>query len=190
MRDLIIAARQLRRAPGFALGVVLSLALGLTSNLVMTTLLNTLLFQGPSHLLRPKELVRIGVYTFPDYTDLGRESRSLDGMAAYAYRDLTVWMGTTTLPVRALLTTSTFFGVLGTPMHRGRQYLAGEDNPAGPATVVLSYDFWQTRFGGRSEALGAVIRIEGEPFEIVGVAPQYFTGAELQRVDLFLPSSA
>ena len=70
--------------------------------------------------------------------------------------------------------TQQLFEMAGTPAHPGRTFLPGEDAPSGARVAVPSYDMWQTRFGGDPRVLGTSMRVNGVPFEIVGVMPDGF----------------
>jgi macrolide transport system ATP-binding/permease protein len=111
-------------------------------------------------------------FSYPDYLDLRTRSRSLSGIAAHSSAMVNFRHGATER-VRADLVTDNYFTVLGVQAAAGRLL-----QPQDPATaIVLSFDFWQRKFGGSPEALGAKVTINGFPFTVIGVASRQFTGA-------------
>src|SRR5947208_7779642 len=83
MNDLRHALRALARSPGFALAVVLSLALGIGTDVTMLGLVDSLLFRPPAHVRDVDRLVDIRVRTYPDYVDLRDQTRSFSGVAGW-----------------------------------------------------------------------------------------------------------
>ena len=87
------------------------------------------------------------------------------------------------------LVSGSYFSVLGLTPHLGR-LLGPEDDrqPGSGQVVVLSYDYWQRRFGARSDAIGQLVRVNGYPMTIVGVAPQGFHGTTFgERPRIYVP---
>ena len=79
-----------------------------------------------------------------------------------------------TEPVPGMRVSDGFFHTLGIAPILGRDFYAGEDLPAAPKTVILSYTAWQKRFGGKKDVMGETVTLSGIPFAIVGVLPQNF----------------
>jgi hypothetical protein len=93
--------------------------------------------------------------------------------------------------VEAAVVSHGFFTMMGTPMARGRDFLAEEDVVGGPAAVVLGHTLWQRRFAGGSGALGSQVTINGQPFTVVGVAAPAFNGLVAGRLEeLWVPIGA
>ena len=90
--------------------------------------------------------------------------------------------------VRALRITSNFFPVLRVQPQLGRDFLPREDLPGNDRVVIISQRCWQQRFGGRADVIGRVIRVDGEPHEILGVLPAWFNDwRHLGPFDFFRP---
>jgi len=82
--------------------------------------------------------------------------------------------------IQAGLVSGNFFQVLGVQPHLGRLLVADDSkNKNGNPVAVLQYDFWQNRFGGRSEIVGSTIRLNGSPFTVIGVAAPAFEGTDV-----------
>lgn len=195
------ALRRIRRAPGFAAGVVLTFALGIGANATMFGIVDRLLLRAPDHVVESEGVRRLmieqyvpwlgerstgSVMTYPDYRDL-ESSRSFSSVAAYAARDLTLGRGEEALPVRALLATSTLFPLLGVQPEAGRFFGADEERPGTGGVAVLGHSLWRDHFGGDREIIGKTIDVGHGPLTVIGIAPPGFTGAALRRVDVILP---
>jgi len=92
--------------------------------------------------------------------------------------------------VHVVLASASYFPLLGVRPALGRFYLADEDRPGGPAVVVLSYGFWRTAFQGDSGILGRQLQLGRSSYTVVGVAPERFTGVNLENVDAWVPLTA
>ena len=194
------AGRTLRRSPGFSFGVVITLALGIGANATMFGVLDRLLFSPPAHVVDPDAVRRVLVerpflgrtvrgptITFPDYTTL-KEVDAFASVAAWSGgREYTVGSGAEATRVRAAMATWDFFPLLGVHPALGRFYGAAEDEDGVEGTAVISSEYWKRAYGGDPGVLGTTIRVSGEPFTIVGVAPEGFTGVDLEPVDVWLP---
>ncbi len=190
--------RSLRRSPGFAAIVIVTLALGVGANATMFGIIDRLLLQEPEHIVEADRVTRIYVergfagqnfvsstIAYPDFVDFAA-SNELAGTAAFRHREITWGHGETAARVRGMLTTASLFPLLGAQPLMGR-FFAPEDDAAGRASVVvLGHDFWLRR-GADSSVLGTEIVLGGAPHTIVGVAPSGFTGIDLERVDVWLP---
>jgi predicted permease len=182
-QDTRYAVRTLRQKPGFAAVVLLTLALGSGATTLMFTVVNGVLLK-PLPYPEPDRLVilqghteRFGnqFFAYYDYLDAKRESRTLSPIAAWIYD----YGGILTEPGEAAYVelrsiTYDLFSVLGVPMFRGRAFLPEEDRPDGAPVAIVSYGFWQRRFGGNPGAVGLPIGIEGKPYTVVGIAPPGF----------------
>jgi predicted permease len=203
-RDIGYAIRQLRASPGFTAAVVLTFAIGIGANAAMFGIIDRLLLRGPAHVREPERVVRFyysvdnpgrGAFTgsylgFVAYRALKDGMRSLDGIAAYSASDATLGRGAEAVEIREGNATADLFPLLGVRPHLGRFFGADEDRPgAAQRVTVLGYELWRTRFGGDSSVLGRTTAIGDDPYVIIGVAPKGFTGAELQRVDVWIPMS-
>ncbi|GJG85724.1 hypothetical protein tb265_09050 [Gemmatimonadetes bacterium T265] len=185
--------RRLVRRPRYAAGVVASLAVGLAAATTMAGIVDALFFRPPAATRDPGRLVAIDVGTYPDYLVVARGVPAFAGagagVAAESPRPIpyTVVANGQVVEAKGLLASHTLAPVLGAAMARGRRFAPDEDRPGGPHVVVLADAFWRDHFDASPQVLGRVVRLAGEPFTVVGVAPLHFTGATLARADLFLP---
>jgi predicted permease len=186
---LRLALRRLARQPSYVVAALVSLAVGIATATVMAGVVDALFFRPPAHATDPARLVDVAVRTYPDHVALGRGVPAFVGVAAYTPRPFpyTVVADGAVLPARAALVSHTLFGVLGARPALGRWFAADEDRPGAPRAVVLAHDFWRAHFGGDPAVLGRAVRLAGDAFTVVGVAPRGFTGATLAPVDLFVP---
>ncbi len=209
LQDLRYAARGLRRAPGFAVVAVLTLALGIGANAAMFGIVDALLFRPPSGVADPDRVVRVqmqlpplpdqpggelsSVVSYPAFAALRDNTRGFAGVAAFAPMSLTVGEGDDARPLNAFLVTGDYFRVLGTRPARGR-LIAPDDDSEGAAhpVVVLSWDFWRRAFPGDSgsQAMSRTLIVNGRQFTIIGVAPKNFTGTQAGTPSLWLPLGA
>lgn len=183
MRDLVFGLRQLLRSPGFALAAIVSLAFGIGANSAIFSLLDTLLLR-PLAVQAPEQLIRIGpenpngsVGAIPGgMLDWLRKSPLLDGVCGALTPLSTIELNNEPLPVSAIAVSGDCFQTLGVRPALGRAFTLADDVPNGPKVAMLSYNFWQNKFGGNPAALGKSIRIEGIPFTVIGVTQSSFQG--------------
>ncbi len=189
MNDLRHALRTLARSPGFALAVMLSLALGIGTDVTMLGLADSLLFRPPAHVRDVDRLVDIRVRTYPDYVDLRDQTRSFSGVAGWwaPPRPYAITDADHIATVQQMLASASLFPLLGVQPALGRFYTPAEDRPGGPHVAVLGYGVWRRQFAGARDVLGRTLHVAGDVYTIVGVAPEAFTGVALTDVDLFLP---
>jgi predicted permease len=186
-QDIRYGVRMWLKTPGFSAVAILTLALGIGLNASIFSVVNALLFT-PLPVRAPAELV--GVYNlapgnfisheplaYPDYKDLRDASSSFDGLAGYALMPLALDRGDQSELVMGEIVTGNYFSMLGVPMARGRAFQDEEDRvPGADPFAVLSYGTWQQRFGADPNIVGKTIRLNGNVFTVVGVAPQEFHG--------------
>ncbi len=182
-QDLGIAARQLRRAPGFTLVAVLTLALGIGANtaifsVVHRLLLDPLPYAGGDRLVALMEVVGDAQIQISPWTETVTAwkagTRTLEGIDQFGEREVTLSDGASSELLDAGTITATLPSFLGVSPALGRGFLPEETRPGGPAVAMLSYGLWQRRFGGRSDVLGSTITLDGTPRTIVGVIPRDF----------------
>ena len=180
-QDLRYAIRRLTKSPGFTAVAVLTLALGIGANTAIFSVVNGVLLK-PLPFAQPAQLVGIfhmwegrrTTMSGPNFWDLKKQSRTLADAAAFS-RDRMILTGQGE-PVRLDGTevTGSFFDVLGARPLWGRTFREDDNEPGKPRIVVLSYGLWQQRFGGRPDAIGKKIMLNGVSTEIVGVMPAGF----------------
>ena len=196
-QDLRFALRQLIRSPGFTVLAIVTLGLGIGVNTSMFSLLDHLLLK-PLPYANSARLDRLyrataqnpaGGFSPADFLDLRRASGGYAEIAAYAPGDTSLSEpGQPAEMAATLRVTGNFFSVLGTQPQLGRDFRPAEDVHGSDRVVIISQQFWQNRFGGRADVIGRVVRVDGEPHEIVGVLPAAFSDwRHLGWVDLFRP---
>lgn len=201
-QDLRYALRSVRSNPGFAALAVLSLGLGIGANTAIFTLIDQVLLRLLP-VAKPQQLVALlgpgprsgfslggpATFSYPMYRDLRDGNQSMSGMLARFATSVSFAYKGQTERVPAELVSGNYFDVLGVQPAIGRT-LAPEDDvkPGAHPVIVLSYAFWQQRFGGSPAILNQTVTINGNPMTIVGVAAPEFGGVEVGRPSaVFLP---
>jgi len=193
VRDLGYSARLLRRSPAFTLVAIASLALGIGANTAIFTLVDALVLRALP-VREPGRLVRLegGSWTNPIWEQIrDRQERLGVEAAAFSETRFDLASGGETDFAQGLYVSGGFFDVMGVPAILGRTLDRRDDlrggAEGGPAAVI-SYAFWQRRFGGAGDAVGRVLTLAGVPFTIVGVTPPGFFGPTVGRsFDVVIP---
>jgi predicted permease len=187
---LRLAFRQLRKAPGFSLTAVLTLALAIGANAIVFSVLNALVLR-PLSVPNPGNLFMVernyGSETtlsqsYPDYRDLSDRNRSFDSLVAY---DIMGGVGLDTgkgnpSVVWPYMVSGNYFDALGIQPYLGRFIHASEEHGKNSMPeIILSYALWHTYFNGDRDVIGRVVQMNKHPFTIIGVAPANFRGTEL-----------
>lgn len=185
--NLRYALRSLAKSSGFTAIAVVTLALGIGLNTAIFSVVNAVLFK-PLPVRASEQLV--GVYNtepsefishvpmaYPDYRDLRDSARSFDGLFGYSLIPLALDQGDQSELVFAEIVTGNYFSTLGVNAINGRTLLPDDDLATGAHPLaVLSYATWQRRFGGDLGIAGRTIRLNGNTFTVLGVAPPEFHG--------------
>jgi len=184
LQDLRYAVRMLLKNPGFTLIAVLTLALGIGANTVVFSVLNALLLR-PLAVERPNELAFLESQngpsqSFPNYKDLRDRNRTFAGLIGYRIAPMELETHERADRIWGYLATGNYFDVLGVQPALGRFFKQGDDlHPGDSPYAVLSYSAWQSRFGADAAIVGKTIRINRQPFTVLGVAPRDFHGTEI-----------
>jgi putative ABC transport system permease protein len=178
--DMRFALRQFRRAPGLTLAAVLALACGIGGLTTVFTLVDAVVLR-PLPVAAPDELVwlRDPSFSYPMFEQIRDRGHMLRGVFAWESRMLHAAWTSNPEPTSMLLVTGAFHDTLGLQPSAGRllnQADVGNTAAEAQAVAVLSYAAWQRRFSGDHAAIGRTVRIEGQPFTIVGVTPPGFFG--------------
>ena len=174
-RDLRFALRQFRRAPGLTFAAVLALACGIGGMTTVFTLVDAVLLR-PLPVAAPDELVslRDPSFSYPMFEQMRDRAHMLRGVFAWTPRTLQAEWTSEPEPTSMVLVTGAFHDTLGVQPAAGRllnQADVGNSAAEAQAVAVLSYSAWQRHFDGDPAAIGRSLRIEGQPFTIVGVTP-------------------
>ena len=181
--DVRFAIRGLLKRRGFTPGAILTLALGIGANsaifsVVNAVLLSDLPYKDPSRLMiiwndfgkTGQSLPRVSV---PDFIDYQEQAQTFEGFAAAIENVDTITGDGQSQHVDKSMVTPSFFALLGVNMQLGRNFL-DEEAFGGPRIVILSHRLWQSRFGGRRDLVGQSIQMNGIPYTVVGVLPEWF----------------
>ena len=197
-RDLIFALRLLRRDLSYTATVLLTLAICLGANaaiftVVRSVLLRPLPYPDPSRLVFmydsfPGAGVERAGTSVPNYFDRAAMTQFFDSMALYNGRGLDA--GTTGAVERLTVqqVTPSFFTVLRATPARGRFFTEQEAQEKNSKFAVVSHSYWTTRLGGREDAIGQTLLLNGERYVIVGVTAPDFVFLD-PAVRLWIPSS-
>jgi predicted permease len=202
--DLVLTGRSIRRSPGFALTVILTLGLALGANATMFGIVDRLLLRPPDHIVQPEQVHRLQVarwfgglsgaapaVSYPAFRDVRDRSRLFSQVAAVEFANLSHGSGREASLVRAVLVSGQYFPLLGVRPAIGRFFGEEEDRPpSGIRVAVVSHPFWRSRLGADPAVLGRTIQLNNRPYEIIGVTPPGFTGTELTPADLWIPMMA
>jgi predicted permease len=184
--DLRYAFRKLRQSPGFALTAIVTLALGIGANVIVFSVLNSLLLK-PLNFSHPWRVVFLertsndyGVSSYPDYLDLRDRNSTFSSLALFRMEQVGI-VGATgpAQPVWGYQVSGNYFGTLGVRPLLGRMLQPSDDmHPGAGSYVVLSYDAWHSMFAGDPGIVGKTVHLNKSPYLVVGVAPQKFAGTE------------
>jgi len=206
-QDLRIAARSLVRTPGFTAIALITLALGIGANTAIFSIVSGVILRPLSY-PKPEQLMylttqfpALGFDQFwvspPEYMEFREFNQSFAAVGAFRTAESNLTAGDRPLRVRTALVDEHLFAALGVPAAQGRLFAKGEAEVTGPPPaqgqpapqtqpiVVLSHEFWQSAFGGRS-MIGTSIEINGRSREVIGILPP---GTDLMdtRTEVWLP---
>ncbi|MEP6733146.1 MAG: ABC transporter permease, partial [bacterium] len=204
--DIRYTLRGLARAPGFTLGVVLTLGLGLGVNAAMFTFLDKVFVQPPAGvakaanvrrvyaaIVRPTEASgRLNSRTllYPQIREIARSAGPAVSIGVFTsdHDSILVNADGRLIPVRRVFANTGYFRALDVRPLRGRFFDASEDRIEAPSPVaVISHSVWQRAFNGDPRAIGSTVRIKNQVVTIVGVTPETFAGIDLDRSELWMP---
>ena len=216
IQDLTYAFRQLRKTPGFAITVLMTLALGIGANSAIFTLVNAILLHNLP-VTDPKTLIHIGdeddccvnggwndngdysLFATDTYYTFKKSLPEFEELAAmesgYAWRPITIRRAgpqTVAKSVMGTFVSGNYFRVFGLSPATGRLFMDADDQKGAPITAVMSYDAWQRDYAADLTVVGSTFYINTKPATIIGVAPKGFYG---DRIDTnppkyFLPMNA
>ena len=189
--------RRLGRAPLFTTVTLLTLAVGVGANTVIFSVVEGVLLK-PLPYPQPEQLIGvwhtapgIGLKELnmaPSIYFIDREqSTTLQDIGAYSGDSLNVTGAGQPEHVRGLDVTDGALPILGVAPALGRLFTRKDDSAGAPQTVLLSYGYWQKKFGGASSVIGRSITVDGKPREIIGVLPRGFHFLDQQDAALILP---
>ena len=195
VRDALYACRSFRLAPLAALTIVMTVGLGLGLVAAVFTILSSVIFRA-DEVRSPHELFAVErqrsanrepeAFTRSQYEALVRET----GVFSDAFAtgpDIDGWIDG--VRMEGSLVTGNFFHVLGVSAGRGRTLTASDDEPGSPRVIVLSHRAWSRHFASDPTVLSRTVRLNGVPFQVVGVMPEGFRGLTVTAPDFWAPAS-
>ena len=197
-QDIRYAIRQLCMAPGFAMTVILTIALGIGANTAIFTLVHAILMKSLP-VGDPKSLIRIGdkpdcclsdgfqhkssgdftIFSYPLYSSLRESTPEFAQLAAMqaAHNLISVRRANNAAQAEpSEFVTGNYFSTLGVRAFAGRTLTDADDQPGAAPAVVMSYQTWQSDFGSDLSVVGATFYLQSHPFTVVGIAPPGFFG--------------
>ncbi len=192
--DLKYACRMLRKRPGFTAIALITLAIGISANTVMFSVVNMFVFR-PMQVADPDRLVYCGMRArgallYEDYTDIRDDNPAFSDLIAVGGSNRDSWVqGSTIREMRITYVSANYFSALGVDPIHGRTFLPEQERHGAEPVVVLSHRTWQA-LGGDPNVAGQVAHINAKPCRIIGVAPKGFIGTTLEGPDIWLPLGA
>ncbi len=198
-QDLRFALRQLRKSSGFTLIAILTLSLGIGAAAAVFSVLDAVLlrplpFAHQDRLVFPDTHAREG-YQQPwsslSYEDARAQLKTFDALAGYfEFGKSNLESASGPVQLTTVKGTDNFFDVFGVKPLLGRTYLPGEDQPGKDDVVVLSFEVWQTHFGGQPDVIGKTVRLDGTPYVVIGVMPAGFRFPLSARNAIYTPPAS
>src|SRR5271165_450289 len=201
MHDIRIAFRQLRKSPGFALTIVLTIALGIGANTAIFTLVHAVLMKSLP-VVDPKTLYRVGdkddccvnggfenddgdfdLFSYELYRQFRDTTPEFQQLAAMQSGggEMTVRRGSEPAKSeRSEYVSGNYFTTFGIGAFAGRMLTPGDDTPGAAPATVMSYWAWQSDYGSDPSVVGSTLYIQGQPVMVVGIAPPRFFGDRIR----------
>jgi len=192
LHDLRYAARTLRRSPGFLLLTILTIAVGVGANAAIFSIVNAVLLR-PLPFPRPNDLVLVtdtnrqtkqsnGDATPANFLDWRIRHHSFTGLAAFRQARFTFTGADRPESIPGAIVNVSFFDVLDIKPALGRGFSAADEEPGAPRVALISDGFWRQRFGGRVDGIGHTVRLNDEPYAVIGVMPAGIDYPDKSRV--------
>src|SRR5271169_2286851 len=201
MHDIRVAFRQFRKSPGFALTVILTIALGIGANTAIFTLVHAVLMKSLP-VVDPKTLYRVGdkddccvnggfldedgdfdLFSFELYRHLRDNTPEFEQLAAMQSGQNTMTVRRGSEPAKAQRSeyvSGNYFSTFGIGAFAGRMLTPTDDTTGAAPAVVMSYQAWQSDYGGDPSVIGSTLYVQGQPVTVVGIAPPAFFGDRLR----------
>ena len=197
IQDLRFAFRQLVKSPAFSVVAIVALALGIGANTAIFSIINTI-FLRPLPYPQPERLVRLGSsqpeksfnqapFSYPRFEVVRDGQKVFSDLALGAFTAFTVTGRGDPEQVQGIQSSANYLTTLGLQPLHGRNFTADEDRPGGAPVVLLSYNYWRTRFNSDPAALGKLLTLDGQPRTIIGVLPPALSSFPLNQTELWTP---
>lgn len=193
LQDVQVCIRSLRRAPMLTLTIVMTVGLGIGGTTAIFSAVNAALLR-PLPYAEPDRLVRIYTDTPPfrfnfsvaDYLALRDQQTQFEQIAGFRNRTMSFSDGERADLIRVRMVSWTYFALLGIRPPLGRDFTEADDRPGSPRVAIVSHAFWQQRLGGRNDAIGTPLRLDGADYVLAGVLPP-LAGPLERQYDAFAP---
>jgi predicted permease len=201
MQDVLVALRQFRKSPAFAATVILTIALGIGANTAIFTLVHAILLQSLP-VSDPKTLLRVGdlddccvnggfinengdfdLFSYELYKHLDETTPEFEHLAAMQSASNEMSVRRNSEPAKSLRTeyvSGNYFETLGVSTFAGRVLGNADDHAGAAPAAVMSYQSWQSNYGGDPKLLGVTLYLQGKPVTLVGIAPAGFFGDRIR----------
>jgi len=199
LQDLRFGVRMMVKSPGFTAVAVLALALGIGANSAIFSVINTVLLR-PLPFEQPERIVNLyerwnhgqrSSFSYPNFVDVKQQNRSFASVAGFLTGSAALTGGQSEPEaVRAVLTTSDLFGVLGVKPLLGRPLVAGDDRIGAAPVAVVGHRLWQRRFAADPGLVGRRIKLDGRSVTVVGIMPPSFRFPVQDSSELWIPLGA
>jgi macrolide transport system ATP-binding/permease protein len=200
LADVRFSLRWLRKSPGFTLVAVASLAIGIGFNTALFTIADALLFK-PLPVAAPDRLVDIftsapgfgpfSTSSYPDYLDLRAQNEVFEDIAGYSPMFAALNLDNRSRLAMGEIVTGNYFQLLGVVAALGRTLLPDDDRAGAERVAMVSHRYWRRELASARDAVGRAVRIRGNTYTIVGVAPAGFNGmVPILAPELWIPAVA
>jgi putative ABC transport system permease protein len=197
-RDVRYAVRALRQAPGFSAVAVIILSVGIGATTAVFQLADAIRLR-PLPVAHPEELVEVRMadptrgrmgtfagrrplFTYALWEEFRQRQHAFAGVLAWSAYPVNLSARGEARFVQGVWVSGDYFRVLGVVPHLGRVFSSSDDRPGcGSPGAVLGYAFWQRQYGADPRVIGQTISLNGQPFEVIGVASRGFVGLEVGR---------
>jgi putative ABC transport system permease protein len=210
-RNFRYSFRRLVKSPLLSLAVLLSLGLGIGANTAIFSMMHQILLR-PLPVEKPEELAFVTapgasavkyanwhtstgtegncdyIFSYPSFRQLEKRNLNAVELAGFKYISASISDGNDAVSGSVLMVSGGYFPLMRVRPVVGRTLIPSDDQSAGSPVAMLAYDYWKNKLGGRKDILAKPIRISGQVFSIVGVAPRGFFGTTIMiRPDVFIP---
>jgi predicted permease len=199
LSDVRFALRWLLRSPGFTLVAIASFAIGIGFNTALFTIVDAVLFK-PLPVAAPDRLVDVfttsratpfGTTSYLDYLDVKAQNDVFEDVAGYSPMFAALNLDTRSRMAIGEVVTGNYFPLLGVGAAAGRTILPDDDRKDAPRVAMISHRYWMRELARAPDVVGKTLRIRGNPYTIVGVAPASFTGmVPVLAPELWIPAAS
>ena len=197
-QDIRYGLRSIRRTPGFALVVIVTMALGIGANTAIFSVVNAVLLRplpyanGDRLVVLRQQRPLAGVedmrFSPTEIADYGTQTAALDAVGEFHSMWFILLGRAEPERVSTGVVSANYFQMLGVEPLLGRAFAERDEKPGAPAVLILSHKYWKTSFGGDPSIIGRVFEMNDRPHEVIGVLPPVTQYPE--EVDVYMPTSA